>query len=338
MNKIKSIIVLVVFIVVVTLIIPSLLVFPFSGDKASGKLKEKESQIPLDKLIAEASAVEVAVLRSANNQVEKIPLESYVVGVVASEMPADFEKEALKAQALTARTYIVKQLMSGSSIGNGASVTDTVNHQVYKNDKELKEIWGSDYSWKMKKIQEAVYETRGQILTYNKEPITASFFSTSNGYTENSEDYWDQALPYLKSVESPWDKDSPKFYNKKVFTVQEFEQLLGVNLPNNGDVGTILERTKGQRVAKVNINGKIFTGREVREKLGLHSSDFTWERKGDEIIIQTEGYGHGVGMSQYGANGMAKEGKTYKEIVQYYYQGVEISEVDSFLEKYVAKQ
>jgi len=338
MNRMKLIAVLVTFLIVVTLLIPSLLVIPFSSDKASGKIKENKAPADLDQLIAEASSVQVSVLRSAKNEVESIPLENYVVGVVASEMPADFEEEALKAQALTARTYIVKQLLSGTKLASGASVTDTVNHQVYKSENELKEIWGKDYDWKLKKIQQAVYETKGKIITYNNEPITASFFSTSNGYTENSEDYWENPLPYLKSVKSPWDVDSPKFHDQKVFSVGEFESLLGVKLQNNDQVGEIVERTKGKRVAKVNINGAMFTGRDIREKLDLRSSDFTWERNGNEIIVKTEGFGHGVGMSQYGANGMAKEGKTYEEIVKYYYKDVQISEAASFLEKSVAKQ
>ena len=168
--------------------------------------------------------------RTAFNEIQKLPLESYLIGVVAAEMPADFEKEALKAQALTARTYIVNQLIQNNRVGlpDDADVSDSEMHQVYKNDRELKELWGSDYSWKIKKITEAVQETSGQILTYEGSPITATFFSTSNGYTENSEDYWKTSFPYLKSVASPWDANSPKFHNKVVMSVADFEQKLGV--------------------------------------------------------------------------------------------------------------
>ena len=189
--------------------------------------------------------------RSSQDLIEKLPLEQYVVGVVAGEMPADFEKEALKAQALAARTYMVNQLLSDDpSVPKGADVTDTVSHQVYKNQKELATLWGSDYDWKIKKISEAVLETKGKVLTYDDKPITAAFFSTSNGYTENSEAYWTDDIPYLRSVESPWDKASPKFEDQKIIPINEFKQKLGVTLPKDGSVGTITSRTEGKRVAK----------------------------------------------------------------------------------------
>jgi len=343
MTKIKPFIVLGSLLFAITLIIPSLLVLPFKDDQTSAKLGENVSGEKKETEIAVNSAtsdVEVAVFRMQTKQVEKLPLEKYLVGVVASEMPRDFEKEALKAQALTARTYIVNQLMNPTNpeLPGGAIVTDTVNHQVYKDEAELKRIFGSDYDWAMEKITEAVIETSGQIITYEGSPIEASFFSTSNGYTENSEAIWLHPLPYLKSVESPWDLESPKFNNREIFAVKDFEQKLGVKLPNNGTIGQVTERTAGKRVGKVNINGKVLTGREIREKLDLKSTDFTWERKGDNIVINTKGFGHGVGMSQYGANGMAEEGKTYKQIIDYYYKGVEITDSEYLLNKVMAKK
>jgi stage II sporulation protein D len=289
-------------------------------------------------LLTEASAVEVSVYRSKSGEVERLPIEHYVVGVVASEMPAEFEIEALKAQSLAARTYIVKQLLSDQEFGlvNGADISDTVSQQVYKNEQELKDLWGPDFQQKMEKIRKAVYETRGQIIVFENQPITAAYFSTSNGYTENAEDYWSNAFPYLKSVESPWDVDSPKFNGEKVIAVTDFEKQLGVKI-SGSQIGEIVEWTKGHRVAKVRIGGKEFSGREIREKLGLQSTDFTWEKKGTDIVIRTKGYGHGVGMSQYGANGMAKEGKTYEDIIRHYYQGAEITDSKPYLEKMVAR-
>jgi stage II sporulation protein D len=346
MTRIKPFIVLAALLFTVTLLIPALLVLPFRDGELGGKLGERMTK--MDEQTNQASTqneptdmgVEVSVYRTASKTMEKLPLEEYVVGVVAAEMPADFEMEALKAQALTARTYIVKQMLSQNHVGlpEGADTADTELHQVYKNEAELRALWKSDYSWKIKKIREAVQQTAGQILTYNGEPITATFFSTSNGYTENSEDYWSNSFPYLRSVESPWDKNSPKFYDQKVFTIKEFENRLGVQLANNKSVGTVIERTAGQRVAKVEINGKILTGKTVREKLDLKSTDFTWTVKGNNIIIKTKGYGHGVGMSQYGANGMAAAGKNYQEIVKHYYQGVEISGADTMLAQITAKK
>lgn len=341
MEKLKPMILLAVVLITVTLIIPSLLVLPFKEKKVSGILEEHAQEQDISAETAAAQpAVEVAVYRSAKQMVEKIPLEEYVAGVVASEMPADFEKEALKAQALTARTYIVKQMMNDNKkkLPEGAMVADTEFYQVYKSKEELKRLWGSDFSWKMKRIQEAVQETSGQILTYDGAPIDATFFSTSNGYTEAPEAVWATSVPYLKSVASPWDKDSPRFVGQKTLTVNEFESLLGVKLPGGSEIGTVIEWTSGKRVGKVNINGKVLSGKDIREKLGLMSTDFTWERKGNQIIIHTKGYGHGVGMSQYGANGMAKEGKTYADIVQYYYQGIEITHSDTMMASIMAKK
>lgn len=320
-----------------------MLVLPFSGDQTSGKLAENIEQKGTSqgsKKNSTEAAIEVAVYRTASKEIQKLPLDSYLIGVVAAEMPADFEKEALKAQALTARTYIVNQLIQNNRMGlpNNADVSDSEMHQVYKNDQELKALWGSDYSWKIKKITEAVQETSGQILTYEGNPITATFFSTSNGYTENSEDYWKASYPYLKSVSSPWDANSPKFHNKVVMTVDDFEQKLGVNVSDSSQIGTVIERTSGKRVGIVEIGGKKLTGKQIREKLNLKSSDFDWERQGNQITITTKGYGHGVGMSQYGANGMAQEGKNYEDIVKYYYKGIAIQSSNKWMNTLTAKK
>ncbi|QHE63415.1 stage II sporulation protein D [Rossellomorea vietnamensis] len=337
MKQLKPVVIIFSIFISIIFLVPTLLVLPFSSDKDTANLDEKLKNTPSVEELADS--VEVAVYRSSQDLIEKLPLEQYVVGVVAGEMPADFEKEALKAQALAARTYMVNQLMSDDpSVPKGADVTDTVSHQVYKNQKELATLWGSDYDWKIKKISEAVLETKGKVLTYDDKPITAAFFSTSNGYTENSEAYWTDDIPYLRSVESPWDKASPKFEDQKIIPINEFKQKLGVTLPKDGSVGTITSRTEGKRVAKVEINGKEFTGREIRDKLGLRSSDFTWYLKDDHIVIATKGFGHGVGMSQYGANGMAKEGKNYKDIVTHYYKDVKITESSKLLQKVTAQR
>ncbi|WP_342433549.1 stage II sporulation protein D [Neobacillus sp. FSL H8-0543] len=340
MKKFKPLIVLVSILFAVILIIPAVLVLPFTDGKANGELGEELTKTPEQNPSSTDSAVEVAVYRSAIGKIENVQLEDYLVGVVAAEMYADFEDEALKAQALTARTYIVKKMLSKDKMGvpDGAQVTDTQLHQVYHSDEELRKKWDKDYERKRSKVLAAVRATSGQILTYNGEAIDASFFSTSNGYTENSEDYWSNELPYLRSVSSPWDKDSPKFSSQKVMSVKDFEAKLGVKVGSDSTIGKIVERTTGKRVAKVDFNGKVLTGKEIREALELQSSDFAWERKGSKIVISTKGYGHGVGMSQYGANGMAVEGKDYKEIVKHYYQGVEISSAESMLATITAKK
>jgi stage II sporulation protein D len=343
MKKFKPLIILASFLIAATLIIPAVLVVPFIDGKASGKLGMNlaAKKAATETLTPTAdSSVTVSVYRTQKSKIETVPLENYLVGVVAAEMPADFNEEALKAQALTARTYIVKKMVSKDTIGvpKGAQVSDSILNQAYMSDDEMHRNWGNDYNWKHKKILDAVRSTSGQILTYKGEAIQATFFSTSNGFTENSEDYWSGTIPYLRSVPSPWDKASNKFNGQKVISVDDFEAKLGVKVGNNTKIGVVTELTAGKRVGKVNINGKILTGKEIREKLDLRSSDFSWVRKGSNIIITTRGYGHGVGMSQYGANGMAQEGKTYKDIVKYYYKGVEITSAESMLATITAQK
>ncbi len=340
MKSIKPFIALTFLVAIITVMIPALLVSTLgSGEKdSSGKAAARpERAEPVDKKLLEEANVEIAVFRNESKQIENLPLEKYITGVVSAEMPADFELEALKAQALTARTFIISHLMKGTGKVNGADVADTVKYQVYKNEAELRAAWGKDYAWKSDKVAKAVLATKGQILTYEGKPITATFFSTSNGFTENSKDLWGDSYPYLQSVESPWDKESPKYRDQKVISIAQFEQKLGVKI-NENSIGKIVKQTSGKRVASVDFNGKIVSGRTIRETLELKSTDFEWKRKDNHIIISTKGYGHGVGMSQYGANGMAMEGKNYKEIVSHYYQGTAITSADSVAGKILAQK
>lgn len=324
----------------IILVIPTVIVVPFiqaGGVESKSETTKAEEAAPV--LKPSDSAFSVNVYRTAESTTESVPLEEYVTRVVASEMPADFELEALKAQALAARTYVVNYLMhqTDSKLPEGADVTDTVQHQVYKSDAELHEVWGADYNWKINKIKKAVAATVGEILTYNGQPITPSFFSTSNGYTEDSENYWTNKLPYLRSVASPWDEElSPKFEDQAIFTVAQVEKALGVDLKPASEF--TITRTDSNRVAEITMGGKTISGRDVREALNLRSNDFTVSQKDNHLVFKTKGYGHGVGMSQYGANGMAKEGKNYKEIVTYYYQGVEVDQVETTSPKLAARK
>ncbi|MBM7551743.1 stage II sporulation protein D [Thalassobacillus pellis] len=320
----------IISLLLIILMIPTLIVVPFidSGDKERApEQMAKDKNGKLIELPADLSPFDINVLRTATDEVETVPLEDYVARVVASEMPADFEMEALKAQALAARTYIVKHYTSGEKVSGKADVTDTVQHQVYKNTQELRNLWKEDFEEKMTKINSAVKNTAGEILTYKNQPIFAAFFSTSNGFTENSEDYWPNPIPYLKSVESPWDENSPKFLDQKVISVQDAEAKLGVDFPQNIN-NTKITLTDSKRVNNITVGGETLSGREVREKLELRSTDFTIDKKDGHLIFTTRGYGHGVGMSQYGANGMAKQGKDYKDIVKHYYKGTEITELE----------
>jgi stage II sporulation protein D len=265
-----------------------------------------------------------------NHQTIDVLLEDYVRGVVAAEMPVDFEREALQAQAIAARTYIYSMVKDGE-----ATVTNTVKHQAYVTDEQLKKRWGSAYEKNRAKVQEAVILTRGKIITYQQKPIYAAFFSTSNGRTENSEDYFQQEYPYLRSVDSSWDKQSPKYSRDRTMITSEIvtalEKHTGKKVATsafaNGKAIRILARTQGGRIAKIQIGDQEFTGREVREALQLASSDFSWKQQGNGITFTTYGYGHGVGMSQWGANLLAQQGKTTEEIIHHYYQKVEIDSI-----------
>ncbi|PYI51149.1 stage II sporulation protein D [Paenibacillus flagellatus] len=317
----------------ITLLLPGILVKRISGGSS-------DVAAPSVALREETKPVLIPVYRTREERVDRVPLETYVRNVLAAEMPAEFELEALKAQAIAARTYIVKRWMDGDTSQvpvQGALVTDTVAHQAYVTEEQMKRNWpGDEFAKRLDKLNRAVNETAGLIVTYQHKPIQAAFFSTSNGYTENSEDYWRDYIPYLRSVPSPWDKElSPKFTATTTMSVQEFAKRLGIGaIPASAGAGggmKVLATTAGHRVKTMSAGGKTFTGREVREKLELNSSQFTWKITGSTIEITTTGYGHGVGMSQWGANGMAKEGGSAESILKYYYKGVELESASAFI-------
>jgi len=321
---------------IVILLLPTMIVIPFMDARSEEKVAEDPMKEMLALEVEDDSSLTVPVMRAQTEEIEDVPLETYVARVIASEMPAEFEMEALKAQGVAARTYIIDLLMHHGE-ETDAFISDQTDDQVYSNDEELREKWGSDYTWKMDKLLEAVTATEGEVITYNQMTITPAYFSTSNGYTVNSEDYWENELPYLRKVESKWDEESPSFLDQQTFTKGEIEQLLAISLPSTNEVPIQMTHTESNRVDELIIANETFTGREVREKLGLKSSDFTIEQKSNHFVFNTKGFGHGIGMSQYGANGMAKEGKTYEEILSYYYQGVEVQIVDDIAPMLVQK-
>lgn len=301
-----------------------------SSDPSSSEMIE-ETNVPA--VTEDEDTLEVMVQRSASDDIENVPLEQYVASVVASEMPVEFETEALKAQAVAARTYIVQHLQHQED--EEAVIKDTTEHQVYKNEEELKAGWGKDYHWKMDKVMTAVLETEGEIITYEEEPITPTFFSMSNGYTEDAENYWGNALPYLKSVESKWEEAHPDFIEQNIFTIAELQEKLDITL--HGDVDLSLSRTDSNRVHELHINDTTFSGKDIREKLALRSNDFSIEQQQDHFIFTTKGFGHGVGMSQHGANGMAEEGKSYRDILHHYYQDIDIDALSDAAPTLVSK-
>ncbi len=265
------------------------------------------------------SGILVTVNRS-NGEVLTIGLEDYLVGVVSAEMPASFNDEALKAQAVIARTYTRKLINSGRII------TDNVSTQVYKSDAELKNMWNANYEKYYNKVKNAVLSTKSKCVTYNGELIDAVYHSTSNGYTQDAVFVWGNSVPYLKTVTSPWDTSASTFIRNTDISFNELSSKLGFDF-NQNTIIQIISKDESGRVSKVKVGDKEFTGVELRNVIGLRSADFDVTRNSSSITFTTRGYGHGVGMSQYGANGMANSGYTYEQILKYYYSGVEITNI-----------
>ena len=254
----------------------------------------------------------------------KVPFEDYIVGVLAGEMPVSFELEALKAQAVAARSYVMKKMQT--NIDKEYDVVDTVMNQVYLDDEHLQEVWKEDYTNNINKIKQAVLETFNEYLEYDGEIVDAMFFSTSVGATENSEEVFTSEVPYLRSVASTWDSISPVYEVNYTFELEDFYNKLNLNYSESLNI-ELLETTSTGRVKKLKINGVTLEGNTVVSNLKLKSNHFTIKLEGDKFYITTKGYGHGVGMSQYGAQAMALEGYKYDEILKYYYQGVEIKKI-----------
>ena len=265
-------------------------------------------------------------IQRTNGSIDTVPFENYIIGVLAGEMPANFELEALKAQALAARSYVLKKMEQNKN--NDYDIVDTVMNQVYLDESQMKAKWKDQYEEKLQKITKAVNDTQGEYIAYNGEVIQAFFFSTSSGKTENSEEVFQESLPYLRSVDSTWDSDvSPVFNEIYKFTLEEFYQKL--NLPYEEKLQiNIVDTTSTGRIKNIEINRQKFKASDLTKLLNLRSTYFNIEQNGNIITIQTKGYGHGVGMSQYGAQAMALKGYNYQEIIKYYYQNVEILKME----------
>ncbi len=257
-----------------------------------------------------------------SNEIINISLEDYITGVVSCEMPASYEYEALKAQAVASRTYALEKM----KYNNTYDLENSTNNQCYHSNDKLKSKWGNNYEKYYNKIKKAVNETKGYYITYKGEIIKAFYFSTSNGYTEDVQDVFGSKLDYLSSVESSWDKNNKNFEKTISFNELDFLNKLNIKESKVNKI-EIISRTKSNRVNEIIINNSKFKGTTFRKLLGIRSTDFDIEKKDNIVYITTRGYGHGVGLSQYGANEMAKLGYTYEEILKYYYKDIEINNV-----------
>lgn len=304
---------------------------------AEEKQEEKPKQEIMDSNINKIEMETIRVYNPFNGQTEEYPLEEYVIGVVASEMPAEFHIEALKAQAVAARTYAIRRSLrneNGHPDHPDAPLCKDVHCQAHLSREELKTTKGEDWFEKyLGKIEEAVEATKGQLIYYNGELTEPLYHSTSGGMTEDAVNVYASDTPYLKSVESPYEEGAPKFETITTIASEEFigkikERYPDVDLnkENFYDKIKLIERSPSGRVITLAIDKEIIHGRELRNIFKLNSTNFNikYNEKLNIIDIKTLGYGHGVGMSQWGANGMGKEGHDYIEILTHYYRGTEI--------------
>ncbi len=285
-----------------------------ANKKRSNSIKQENAEIKQE---TKENKTYVTIYRK-RGIVEQIELEEYLVGVVAAEMPASFNSEALKAQAILARTYALKK------ISKGEKLTDTVSTQAYIDKNEMQKKWSDDYNKYYNKIVSAVNSTKGQVVKYNGNYIEALYHSTSNGKTESAKEVWGQDIPYLKSVDSSWDKKTSTYLKIENKEFNRLMKILGIDIDKNINI-EILSKDESGRVSKIRVEDKVYTGVEFRTLLDLRSTDFDIVITENGLEIITRGYGHGVGMSQYGANEMAKLGYNYKEIINHYYQNVKIT-------------
>lgn len=294
----------IIFLVILVLLIPYLLIKLFIYDD-NIKLFFKDNNI---------------IRVKTDEEVIKINLEEYILNVLANEMPASFEVEALKAQAVASRSYAMYHMDLNKN--KNYDIVSTVLNQVYSDDNELKRKFGKDYDYYMNKLKKIIIDTDGQYLKYDNNVINALFFSTSNGKTENVEEVFGEKLDYLQSVDSSFDESiSPSFNDEIILKKSEFCLKLKIDC-NKVKINNIIKTSTG-RVNKIIINNKTFKGSELSKLLNLKSSTFTITVDND-IKINTKGYGHGVGMSQYGAQYLALNGKKYDEILKYYYKNTKL--------------
>lgn len=283
-----------------------------------------ESQ-PTMELITE-NADEIRVLRVSSGKVEDVDMTEYIIGAVASEMPASFHEEALKAQAVACYTYAKWILKNADNSGNELSdISDSSSsHQGYLNKNDMKDRWGDKFDTYYNKLKSIVTEVEGQYLTYQGEPIIAVFHGISSGTTNSAKDVWGDDIPYLTSVSAPGDKLSADLDSSADFTKDEFKAIAeaeGISLSETeGEWISHIKTSESGYVIEAYLGDKKLSGSEMRNLFSLKSPNFTVKFEGENIVFSVKGKGHGVGMSQYSADFMARQGSDYKEILTHFYK------------------
>ena len=317
--------------VVVTFLLPAAAVPGQPLYQGEGE-EELLGELPIDRLVQTSARDKGRTVRllEKDGTVSELTMADYLWGVVAAEMPASFEEEALKAQACAARTYTV--ICQGASKHPEADIcADSTCCQAYIQRDAAEARWGLNAGEYSDKIQRAVEGTDGLGILYQGEPIQALFFSSAAGRTVDAVEVWGNSVDYLKSVDSPEGEEVPNYHSQEVLTAQAVKEAVMAAYPGadlSGDPGSWFGTPvygEGETVASISLGGVTLTGGQVRTLFSLRSAAFTVTWDGTNFTFDVTGYGHGVGMSQYGANAMAKEGSGFEEILTWYYTGTEVA-------------
>ncbi len=330
------------------LLLTALPVVPAMAARGSEQEPVQEAELPefveftmetTEEPSSPAEADAYRVLDTASGEVMEVSVRDYVIGAVCAEMPASFEEEALKAQAVAAHTYAHRLMLlaqdgTDESLKGAYFSNDSARYQAFYTDEQIHDAYGIHYEEYYGKVASAVDAVMGEILTYEDEPIIAAFHAMSGGRTESAAHVWGSDVPYLVPVDSSADKNAPRYEEELVLSAAELQECLtaarsGLVLgaePENWL--EIAEVSDSGTVLRVNAGSSIFTGQELRGILGLRSAAFSAVYADGSFTFTTKGYGHHVGMSQYGANAMAQDGHTYREILAYYYPGTALNVIN----------
>ena len=309
------------FIIAITfgVILPAIMFSSLFPTKGATGTQEGQSASKLHKDVEMINDLSIPVL-SMDESVVCMDLEDYIIGVLLQEMPADFEPEALKAQAVASRTYTLRRYEKRFKHDNAAVCTDSSCCQAYCSPESYLQNGGSEEC--IENVRNAVTETSGQVLTYAGELIEATYFSCSGGMTEDALAVWGADIPYLQATPSPGEESADHYSDTVKLSLYDFEQALGFDLTGQPEKWIQdITYTQGGGVETVNICNRTYTGVELRKLLNLRSTAFVITVLGDTVSITTKGFGHRVGLSQYGADAMAVSGYDYKQILAHYYTG-----------------
>ncbi len=313
------------FLVAAVMLTATVIVF---GEKEKSEIMFSGGSNITDKPV-EAVQKEKTILVNYGDNISETDLEEYIIGVVAGEVYPTYSVEALKAQAVAARTYLVYKMEHGGCANGGDICTESAHCQAYKTNEKMRSQWGDNYEEYYRNIKEAVYATKGEIIKYDNKPICALYHSSSVGQTEDCVAVFGGTYPYLQSVSTSISTENKEYSNEISFTKADFlskvNAAFGLNLE---DISIrIISYTASGRVSTLKLGEKSVKATSLRKALGLRSTDFTFEKTENGITFTMKGYGHGVGMSQVGAEEMAKNGSDYKAILTHYYTGTIVEKI-----------